>query len=113
MVHSAGHTWLSTSTDVYLLPLVCEQGDRRGLLLGALETDTTNHVLLMLILEVEKSITGNLSLRGFTPTDRSKLGVAEGKRWTNVDEPGNDGLSYEAFQLSATRVGPRLPAARD
>jgi hypothetical protein len=45
--------------------------------LEALETDTTNRVLLMSILEVEKSITGNLSLWGFTPTVRPNLGVVE------------------------------------
>ena len=86
MVHTAGQTWLSASTDVYLLQLVCEQFDRRDLLLGALETDTTNRALLMSIIEIEKSITGNLSLLGFTPTDRSKLGVAEVKSWTKIDE---------------------------
>jgi hypothetical protein len=51
IVHSAGHTWLSASTDVYLFPLMCEQFDRLGVLLGALETDTMNRVLLMSILE--------------------------------------------------------------
>jgi hypothetical protein len=80
MVHTAGHTWLSTSTPVYLLPLVCEQCDRRGVLLGALETDTTIRVLLMSILEVVKGITGSLSLRGFTPTVRSNLGAAEAEK---------------------------------
>jgi hypothetical protein len=56
---------------------VCEHCDRRDLLLEALETDTTNRVLLMLILEVEKSNTGNLSLWGFTPAVRPNLGVVE------------------------------------
>jgi hypothetical protein len=54
---------------------VCEHCDRRDLLLEALEPDSKNHVLLMLILEVEKSNTGNLSLWGFTPTVSPKLGV--------------------------------------
>jgi hypothetical protein len=72
MVHSAGHTWLSASTDVYLLSLVCEHC---GVPLGALETDTMIRVLLMSILEVEKSNTGNLSLWGFTPAVRPNLGV--------------------------------------
>jgi hypothetical protein len=77
IVHSAGHTWLPASTDVYLLSLVCEQCDRRGVLLGALETDSKIRVLLMSITEVGKSITGNLSRWGFTPTVSQKLGVVE------------------------------------
>jgi hypothetical protein len=52
---------------LYLLSLVCEHCDRCDLLLGARETGTKNHVLLMLILEIEKSNTGNLALSGVHP----------------------------------------------
>jgi len=36
--------------------------------------------------ELEKSIRSNLSLLGFTPTDRMKLGVAEIKAETKMEQ---------------------------
>jgi hypothetical protein len=36
--------------------------------------------------ELEKSIYSNLSLLGFTPTDRSRLGVAEVKKMSKLEE---------------------------
>jgi hypothetical protein len=36
--------------------------------------------------ELEKNITNSLSLLGFTPTDRSRLGVAEVKAKSKLEE---------------------------
>jgi hypothetical protein len=36
--------------------------------------------------DVEKLISGNLSLLGFTPSDRSRLGVAEVKAYSKIDD---------------------------
>jgi hypothetical protein len=36
--------------------------------------------------ELDKSITGNLSLLGFTPVDRTRMGVAEVKAMSKLEE---------------------------
>jgi hypothetical protein len=74
-----GFTWLSANTDVQLLQMVCEQLDERDSLRAyVLENIEAWHERAALR-ELEKSIRSNLSLLGFTPTDRMKLGVAEVK----------------------------------
>jgi hypothetical protein len=40
----------------------------------------------MRLAEIEKQITQNLSLLGFTPTDRSRLGLAEIKAKSKLQE---------------------------
>jgi len=42
--------------------------------------------LLMRLAEIEKQIAANLSLLGFTPTDRSRLGLAEIKAKSKLQE---------------------------
>lgn len=73
-VFDHGELWISNTTDIHLLQLVCEQYDRRESLRAALAADPTHNTVLMRLGELEKLITGNLSLLGFTPADRSKLG---------------------------------------
>jgi hypothetical protein len=59
--------------------MVCEQLDERDSLRAyVLENIEAWHERAALR-ELEKSIRSNLSLLGFTPTDRMKLGVAEVK----------------------------------
>ena len=64
-----GYSWISANTDIQLLQMTCEQLDERDALR-----------------ELEKSIRSNLSLLGFTPTDRMKLGVAEIKAETKMEQ---------------------------
>ena len=85
-VWSMGQTWISVRTDVELLQMTCEMLDERdGLRSYLLEQPDAWHERKALR-EVERLITSNLSLLGFTPTDRSKLGVAEVKKQSKLDE---------------------------
>ena len=46
----------------------------------------TERSIHMSLNDVEKLISGNLSLLGFTPSDRSRLGVAEVRAYSKIDE---------------------------
>jgi len=85
-VFGQGEIWVSGRTDSQLLQLVCEQIDRRALLMVALMDSPTERSIHMSLNDVEKLISGNLSLLGFTPSDRSRLGVAEVRAYSKIDE---------------------------
>lgn len=72
-----GFLWLSANTDVQLLQMVCEQLDERDVLREYVLNNVEAWHERAALRELEKSIRSNLSLLGFTPTDRMKLGVAE------------------------------------
>jgi hypothetical protein len=83
-VWTMGHTWLSYSTDLDLLLIVCEQLDERA----KLRTKVWNDGRLderKALRSLEKQIVENLSLLGFTPTDRSRLGIAEVKKLSKLE----------------------------
>jgi hypothetical protein len=84
-VWTMGHTWLSYSTDIDLLLIVCEQLDERAKLRTTVwnEGRTDERKALR---SLEKQIVENLSLLGFTPTDRSRLGIAEVKKMSKLEE---------------------------
>jgi hypothetical protein len=82
-----GQVWLSANTDIELLQMTCEQLDERDLLLEYVFENTDNcRFERSALRELDKSIRTNLSLMGFTPTDRMKLGVAEVKRMSLIEE---------------------------
>ena len=66
--------------------MVCEQIDRRSSLLVQLESHPDERSIHMSINDIEKLISSNLGLLGFTPTDRSRLGVAEVKATSKIEE---------------------------
>jgi len=65
--------------------MTCEMVDERLLLRDAvlLENDSSMRRGLR---ELDRQIISNLSLLGFTPSDRSRLGVAEVKKQTKIEE---------------------------
>ena len=85
-VYSAGERWVSPVTDSQLLQLVCEQIDRRAQLMTLLPNEAGDRPLLMSLLDIEKQISSNLGLLGFTPSDRTRLGVAAVATTTKLDE---------------------------
>jgi hypothetical protein len=85
-VFQAGDLWISNRTDVHLLQMTAEQLDRRESLRAALVDNPTENTVLMRLAELEKSISGNLGLLGFTPSDRARLGLAEVKKESKIDE---------------------------
>jgi hypothetical protein len=81
-----GRNWISDKSDVDLLLMVCEQLDERDTLrayvLENLEAWHERNALRI----IERDITANLSLLGFNPTARTKLGVAEVTAKSKLEE---------------------------
>ena len=75
---SAGATWISPNFDLELLLIVCEQTDERIRLRAAVWNNNRADERRALR-SLEQQIVDNMSKLGFTPTDRSRLGVAEVK----------------------------------
>jgi hypothetical protein len=84
-VWGMGATWLSVNTDTELLLMTCEMIDERwNLRIKVMQTD--DHRLRRGLRELDKQIVSNLSLLGFSPADRSRLGVAEVKAISKLEE---------------------------
>jgi hypothetical protein len=84
-VWALGQTWISPNTDIELLLMVCEQIDERA----KLRTSVWNSGRIderKALRSLEKQIVENLSLLGFTPTDRTRLGIAEVKKMSKIAE---------------------------
>jgi len=60
--------------------------DRREVLKQEWMADPADRKLNMSLLETEKLLQTGLGLLGFTPTDRSRLGVAEVKAKSKLEE---------------------------
>lgn len=70
---TAGAAWLKED-DKELLMMVCEQEDERAVLRQMVFKDANDWRARTGLRQLEKSITDNLSLLGFTPTDRARIG---------------------------------------
>jgi hypothetical protein len=81
-----GYTWLNVNTDIHLLAITCEQLDERLSLRELVLTYPDAWRERAALRELEKSIRSNLSLLGFTPTDRMRLGIAEVKTKSKLAE---------------------------
>jgi hypothetical protein len=77
--------WLSPSTDKEILLITCELLDERWNLRIKVLRDNRPEERKALR-ELDRQLVANLSLLGFTPTDRSRLGVAEVKRQSKLEE---------------------------
>jgi hypothetical protein len=80
-----GQTWISPSTDVDLLLMTCELLDERSQLRAQVMNNNRPDERKALR-DLDRQLVANLSLLGFTPTDRSRLGVAEVKRQSKLEE---------------------------
>lgn len=84
-VWQAGATWVSPNTDSEILLMTCEMIDERWNLRAKVlkseePKDRRN------LNQLTKLIQENLSLLGFTPADRTRLGVAEVKAQSKLEE---------------------------
>jgi hypothetical protein len=85
-IFGAGELWISIKTDTQLVQLVCEQLDRRELIKQQIQADPTDPTWYRQANEVEKSIVTGLSLLGFSPADRTRLGLVSAKTKTKLEE---------------------------
>jgi hypothetical protein len=85
-IYMVGGMWISPQSDTQLLQMVCELLDRREILREEFLADPTERKVNMSLLETEKLIQTSLSLLGFTPSDRSRLGLAQVKAKSKLEE---------------------------
>jgi hypothetical protein len=84
-VWSMGATWVSQKSDLELLVMTCEMIDERwNLRVKVMQSDDA--AMRRGLRELDRQIVSNLSLLGFTPSDRARLGVAEVKVRSKLDE---------------------------
>ena len=84
-IWSNGINWISPVTDTELLLMTCEMIDERWNLRVRVMTDN-NPKDRRGLREIDRQIVSNLGLLGFTPSDRSRLGVAEVKKMSKLEE---------------------------
>jgi hypothetical protein len=84
-VWSMGMSWISPISDIDLLMMTCEMLDERTGLRTQVFRDNRNEDRRALR-HLESQIVSNLSLLGFSPTDRSRLGIAEVKKQSKLEE---------------------------
>jgi len=83
-VWGAGLTWISPNTDAELLLMTCELVDERwNLRIKVMQSGEWRE--RRALREIDSRIISNLSLLGFTPADRSRLGVAEVKAISKME----------------------------
>jgi hypothetical protein len=85
-IFGAGELWISIRTDTELVQLVCEQLDRRDLIRKQIEADPTDPTWYRQMNEIEKQIVSSFSLLGFTPADRTRLGLVSAKTKSKLEE---------------------------
>lgn len=84
-VWEQGINWVSPHSDLELLLMTCEMVDERWNLRVLVMKE--NHPKdRMGLRELDKAIVRNLSLLGFSPSDRTRLGVAEVKKMSKFQE---------------------------
>jgi hypothetical protein len=84
-VFNKGELWISSRTDVQLLQLVCEQLDRKVRLESYIMEHPDEWHMFKQLNDLERMIASNLGLLGFTPADRTRLGLAEVKRQSKLE----------------------------
>jgi hypothetical protein len=83
---SLGQTWISQDTDIELLQMTCEMADEREQLRSYVLENVDAWHERKALRELDKAIVSNLSLLGFTPSDRMRLGVSQVKAKSKLEE---------------------------
>jgi hypothetical protein len=85
-VYEAGESWVSSRTDVHLVEQVCRQMDRVAGLRELWLADPADRGVNTSLLETEKAVQSGLSLLGFTPADRTRLGLVSARAKSKLEE---------------------------
>ena len=85
-VWNGGKIWLSHRTDIELVQMVCEQLDERDQLREYVMNNIEAWHERAGLRSLEREIASNLSMLGFTPSDRTKLGLAEVKAESKLQQ---------------------------
>lgn len=84
-VWEAGRAWISATSDIEHVLIMCETMDERSQLrLNVLRgSDWRDRVALR---SIDSQLTSMLSSLGFNPIDRSRLGIAEVQAQSKIDQ---------------------------
>ena len=85
-IYAKGELWISSRTDTEFLQMVCEQQDRRLWLMERAQADPENWRLFRQLHDLEVMIANNMGRLGLTPADRTKLGYAEVKARSKLEQ---------------------------
>jgi hypothetical protein len=85
-VFGQGQTWISPQSDVELLLLTCKQLDRQVLLERMFVEKPDDFHIHRQLLDLEAAVVKNLGLLGLTVDARSKLGLAEIKAESKMEQ---------------------------
>ena len=85
-VFGVGQTWISPQTDVELLLLTCKQLDRQVVLERMFVEKPDDFHVHRQLLDLETAVVKNLGLLGLTVDARSKLGLAEIKATSKMEQ---------------------------
>jgi hypothetical protein len=85
-VFGIGQTWISPQTDVELLLLTCKQLDRQVVLERMFIEKSDDFHVHRQLLDLENAIVSNLGKLGLTVDARSKLGLAEIKAESKMEQ---------------------------
>jgi hypothetical protein len=85
LVYNSGR-WISHTTDRTLVEITSDLIEEREQLRALVLDNPEDYRLRSGLRELEKSLTSNLALMGFTPADRSRLGFAEVKKENKLEE---------------------------
>jgi hypothetical protein len=85
-VFGVGQTWISPQTDVELLLMTCKQLDRQIILERMFVEKPEDFHIHRQLLDLENTVVKNLGLLGLTVDARSKLGLAEIKAESKMEQ---------------------------
>ena len=85
MAADLGEQWISPASDAIILQHAAELADMTERVRLAAE-QTLDNQMLMRYNDLAKTLNSTLGLLGFSPADRTRLGLAEVKRVSKVEE---------------------------
>lgn len=78
--------WLSQLSDYWIVLITAQALDEREEVKVALAEDPSDRRLRTTLRELDKQVINAYSLMGYTPSDRSRLGVAEVRKESKLEE---------------------------
>lgn len=100
-VFNMGQTWISPSSDVELLLITCKQLDRQLIFEEQVAKRPEDFHASRQLLELENAIVRNLGLLGLSVDSRAKLGLAEIKAETKLEQLKKRQLEREQARINA------------
>lgn len=85
-IFGVGELWISIKTDTQLVQMICEQIDRREALREYVANHPDEWHMTKQLNDIEMIIVKNLQLLGFTPADRTRLGLISTKTKSKLEE---------------------------